>query len=371
MHFQKGLPHMEEQKEKKQGHKIKGQKYKSLLVWDILQKRTDENHAISLKEIEEHLKMYGITAERHSIKRDIDDILLLLNKEFDIDLEEFGVEERALLGYEVEYDGAQRGFKIVRRPYDFEELRLLAECVRASKFISKSQEEHLLAAIEHLCSDYQVEELQNEVYLVGRNKTTNRHIMAAMLKVNQAIREKKKIAFHYQKYTIQDRTQQVDRRRGAIYKISPYKLIISDGYYYVLAWDSKKNSTITYRLDRMKSVEPIDEPREGELEFAKINMASYTQQHFGMFSGNKKYVSIRFTNNLLDTMVDRFGTGSDVSYRPDDKTHFIVSTDIAISDQFFGWIAGFRKMAKIVSPPDVVTDFRKFLYDISGRYDGE
>ena len=101
MHFQKGLPQMEEQKKKKQGHKEKGQKYKSLLVWDILQKRTDENHAISLKEIEEHLKMYGITAERHSIKRDIDDILLLLNKEFDIDLEEFGVEERALLGYEV------------------------------------------------------------------------------------------------------------------------------------------------------------------------------------------------------------------------------------------------------------------------------
>ena len=48
---------MEEQK--KQGGKKPGQKFKSLLVWDILQKRTDENHAISLKEIVEHLKMYG------------------------------------------------------------------------------------------------------------------------------------------------------------------------------------------------------------------------------------------------------------------------------------------------------------------------
>ena len=89
--------------------------------------------------------MYGITAERHSIKRDIDDILLLLNKELDIDLDEHGVEERALRGYEVEYDAVQCGYKVSRRPYDFEELRLLAECVRASKFISKSQEEHLLA----------------------------------------------------------------------------------------------------------------------------------------------------------------------------------------------------------------------------------
>ena len=67
------------EKQKKQGGKKPGQKFKSLLVWGILQKRTDENHAISLKEIVEHLKMYGITAERHSIKRDIDYILMLLN----------------------------------------------------------------------------------------------------------------------------------------------------------------------------------------------------------------------------------------------------------------------------------------------------
>ena len=43
--------------------------------------------------------MYGITAEQHSIKRDIDDILLLLNKELDFDMDELGIEDRALLGY--------------------------------------------------------------------------------------------------------------------------------------------------------------------------------------------------------------------------------------------------------------------------------
>ena len=356
---------------KKSGGKREGQKYKSLLVWDILMKKTDENHALRLVDIQNHLANYGITAERHSIKRDIDDILALLNKEIDFDLDELEIEERDLLGYEVEYDAAQHGYKISRRPYDFEELRLLAECVRASKFISKTQEGHLLAAIESLCSEYQIEELQNEVYLVGRSKTTNKHIMAAMLKVNQAIRENKKISFKYQKFTIQDRTEQVDRRKGATYKISPFKLIINDGYYYVLAWNAQRCNTITFRLDRMKGVEVLNEAREGNLEFSKINMETYTQQHFGMFSGEKKRVSLRFTNNLLDTMVDRFGTGADVSYRPDGERHFVVNTEIAISDQFFGWLCGFRKMAKILSPPVVVEDFQKFLDDISGRYETE
>ena len=144
---------MEESKAKKTGGKREGQKYKSLLVWDILLKKTDENHALRLKDIEEHLSHYGITAERHSIKRDIDDILALLNKELDFDMDEFEIEERDLLGYEVEYDAAQHGYKVSRRPYDFEELRLLAECVRASKFISKSQEEHVLF-ISRLCKGH-------------------------------------------------------------------------------------------------------------------------------------------------------------------------------------------------------------------------
>ena len=132
-----------------------------------------------------------------------------------------------------------------------------------------------------------------------------------------------------------------------------------------------RNRTITFRLDRMKDVAVLNEPREGNLEFSKINMETYTQQHFGMFSGEKKRVSLRFTNNLLDAIVDRFGTGADIFYRPDDDTHFVVSTDIAISDQFFGWIASFRKMAKIVSPPEVVADFQTFLDDIHRRYESE
>ncbi len=356
---------------KKPGGKRPGQKFKSLLVWNILLKKTDEDHALRISEIQEFLQYYGITAERHSIKRDMDEILALINKEADLDLDDLGMNERELLDYEVEYDEVLHGYKVSRRPYDFEELRLLAECVRASKFISKSQEGHLLAAIENLCSDYQIEELQNEVYLVGRTKTTNKYIMSNMLKINQAIRQNRKISFHYQKYTIEDRSHQVDRRRGAEYILSPFKLIINDGFYYLLACEPKKKDTVTYRLDRMKDMKILDEPREGEEKFLALDLGHYTQQHFGMYSGEKKRLRLRFTNNLLDTMVDRFGTDPDVFYSPDDGRHFIVTADVAISDQFFGWLAGFRKMAKILSPPDVVEGFQKFLTDIQGRYESE
>lgn len=357
---------MEEKKGRKPGGKKPGQKFKSLLVWDILQKRTDENHAIGINDIRDYLLTYGIEAERHSISRDINDLMELLNRGQDAD-----PDDRSFFDYEIEYDAALHGYKLARRPYDFEELRLLAECVRASKFISKGQEENLLYAIEGMCSEYQIEELQNEVYLVGRNKTTNKYIMGSMLTINQAIREKEKISFKYQKYTIEDRTQQVDRRRGAAYIYSPFKLVINDGNYYMLAFDSRKKAMRTFRLDRMREVEVLNGPREGELEFSQIDMRTYTQRVFSMFGGKQKRVSLRFINPLLDTVVERFGTGTEVFYRPDDERHFIVTADVEISDQFYGWVSGFRKKAKIVAPPEIVKDFQKFLCDIQGRYESE
>lgn len=357
---------MEEKKERKTGGKKPGQKFKSLLVWDILQKRTDENHAIGIKEILDYLQEYGIEAERHSVSRDINDLMELLNKGAEGD-----PDDHSIFDYEIEYDAALHGYKLSQRPYSFEELRLLAECVRASKFISKGQEENLLYAIEGMCSEHQIDELQNEVYLVGRNKTTNKYIMGSMLTINQAIREKKKISFKYQKYTIEDRSHQVDRRRGAAYIFSPFKLIINEGNYYMLAFDSKKQAMKTFRLDRMREVEVLNEPREGELEFSQIDMRTYTQRVFSMYGGKQKRVSLRFISPLLDTVVERFGTGPEVFYRPDDERHFVVTTDVEISDQFYGWVSGFRKKAKIVAPPDVVEDFQKFLCDIQGRYESE
>ena len=118
----------------------------------------------------------------------------------------------------------------------------------------------------------------------------------------------------------------------------------------------------------MKEVKLVNEPREGAEEFAKIDIESYTRRVFSMFSGEQKRVSIRFRNYLLDTAIERFGTGKDVFYRPDGKDHFVVTTDVEISDQFFAWVCGFGKRAKVISPPDIVEKFKDYLLDLVQIY---
>ncbi len=87
--------------EKKKGGKREGQKYKSLLVWQILQKETDSEHPITVNRIKEYLSAYGIEADERSIYRDIHDLQDLFEKDYDTD--EFLVDEREHLGYEIGY----------------------------------------------------------------------------------------------------------------------------------------------------------------------------------------------------------------------------------------------------------------------------
>ena len=339
-----------------------GQKYKSLLVWQILLKQTDKNHSLTAKRIKKILSDdYGVEAEEHSIRRDIKELQRL----YDAD-DEILADEGERLPYKIEYDGkGERGYKISKRPCKFSDLQLLVECVHSARFISAEQEQRLMLALTEFCSEFEYEELKSESQCVDRVKTKNSEIIDSVKEINKAIREKKKIRFKYTRYTFQNRQEQTYRRKGVAYMLSPFKILINGGNFYLLAFDG--NKMVTYRLDRMKGVKKISEAREGAEEYSKLDMRTYTKRVFGMYSGQEKKVSIRFTNDMLDTVIDRFGA-DDVFYTPTDERHFTIHANISVSDQFFSWICSFRKKAVITSPQEVIDDFQQFISDIQERY---
>ena len=168
------------------------------------------------------------------------------------------------------------------------------------------------------------------------------------------------------KYTLQNRSEQVPRRNGTLYTVSPFKILINEGNFYLLAYDGKRITT--YRIDRMENAIKSTELREGSDLFSKINMQDFTKRVFSMFGGEEKNVTIRFTNDLLDTVVDRFGANG-AMYIPDGKNHFNIHVNVEISNMFYSWICGFRKKATIINPPEVVADFKTFLADINQKYE--
>ena len=365
-------------KEAKHG-KQNNQKMKPYLVMQYLLKYSDKENVVTAYEIVDYLEECGITAERRSVYRDIEEInkaSLIIENDYTIEeAEQELAEDEYNESKLIIYDKSKKGFYACRRNYDITDIKLLAECVYSAKFLDKSQSDFLIDIICNLINEREAETIKHDVLLTDRVRTNNAEVISNIAVINEAMSKKingekhipEKISFKYLKHSISDVKNQVERRHGEKYIVNPFALLINDGNYYLLAFDEKKSKFIHYRIDRMKSVERIGAAREGEKEFKQIDLKNYTQRVFSMYGGVEKRVTLRFINLLLDTAIDRFGK-KDVQYFKSDEKHFTVSAKVEVSNQFFGWLLGFGKGVKVISPPEVKEEFAAYIDKIRDMY---
>ena len=79
-------------------------------------------------------------------------------------------------------------------------------------------------------------------------------------------------------------------------------------------------------------------------------------------------MTLHCDSNLTGVMIDRFG--KDVAMRKVDDTHIKARVNVAVSRQFFGWVAGLGAAVKIEAPDRVVADYKNYLREILAQYDG-
>ena len=249
------------------------QKLKPYVVLEYLLKYSDENNTKSAYDIIGYLEGCGISAERRSIYRDIEDInriMLMLQEDIDLDEVDMMFEEAAESGDEEEvndlktilYDKNKKGFYVRQRKFEVADMRLLAECVYSAKFIAEGQAKRLVDVICDFVSEDQARRIRHNAFLTDRVKTDNRSVLNNIAAINDAMSHHldgephtpEKISFKYTKYTVTDMSTQVERRKGDRYTISPFQLLINDGNYYLLAFDDRYQEMRTYRVDRMKDI---------------------------------------------------------------------------------------------------------------------
>lgn len=357
------------------------QKMKPYLVYQFLLKKTDENHFITAEEIVGYLQeTCGIEAERRSIYKDIDAInkaLWILENDEPIEAlddlinSEYYEDEKTIV-----YDKHLKGFYVRQRHFETSDIRLISECIYSSKYISQDEAERLVDIMREFVSEYQADSIHADALVTNRVRTLNKSTIGNITTINDAISKKiygeehipEKISFKYLKYNINDIDHQVERRQGLAYTVSPYKLIINDGNYYLLAFDDYSQDIRTYRVDRMKSIRMTGIPRDGEDQFLKIDLKTYMQRTFSMFHGEKEHLVLRFRMSLLDTVIERFGR-TNVTYTKSDEHHFNISVDVEISDQFFGWLCGFGQGVQIVAPQEIKNKYTNYLKSIISRYE--
>lgn len=319
------------------------QKEKLLVLLDILNRESDEEHPLSIQHLIQALEREGISAERKSIYGDMDTL-------------------RAR-GYDIILDRG-RGYYLASRPFEVAELKLLVDAVQSSKFISESKSRALIRKLEQLCSIHQAGALQRQVFVAGRVKTMNESVLYSIDAIHDAISSNRQLTFQYFDYNVEKK--KVFRHGGRRYQVSPVGLLRSDESYYLIALDTAEGTRRHYRVDRMAAPRVDEHPRLPGCQ--EIDIGAYARRHFGMFSGQEQAVKLRCPNALAHVILDRFGL--DVILIPDGAGCFTLTVEVAVSQQFYGWIFGLGTEVEILAPDSVREEYAARLVRAGSVHSG-
>ncbi|MBQ3110799.1 MAG: WYL domain-containing protein [Clostridia bacterium] len=317
--------------------KQRNQKMKAVYIMDYLLRNTDEEHHAPAKDIIAYLKSCGITAERKSVYSDIEGLQL------------FGVD--ILSG--------PKGYYVVSRDFELPELKMLVDCVSASKFITEKKSEKLIKKIESLASRHEAGKLQRQVYIADRIKAANEDIYRSVDTLSEAINEKKKVSFRYFEYGTDKKRK--FRNNGNEYVVSPYSLTVSDENYYLISHYPKHTDLTHFRVDRMSDIKILDEMCTDVCSVMgeRFSVGEYSRKLFSMYSGENKRVEILCENSMMNSVIDRFG--KDVFTEVVDEEHFKVHVSVDLSPTFFAWIFTFGGKMKITAPEEAKAQFQNVL----------
>lgn len=316
----------------------KDNKKRLILMKEMLEKFSDEDHPLTTSQIIELLdKEYGMKVYRTTVGRDI------------AELEEMGVDVQS-------QRSTQNRYFVGSRYFELAELKLLIDAVASSKFISENKSYNLLSKLSNFASAYQQESLKRNIHIESRIKPDNERSLYIVDRINEAINKGKKIKFKYYDYDI-NRQKQL-KNNGKDYIFSPYTLVWSGDYYYVVGYSDKHETITNFRVDRIESAPDIlfDVTVPMPSEF---NISDYVRKVFQMYDAEHEIVQLKCTADMMKVIIDRFG--EDVDTRKVDKGHFIATTEVSLSPNFYGWLFGFGEKIRLVWPESVVEEYKKRL----------
>ena len=320
-----------------------GNTTKILLIREYLLENTDSEHDVTVPDIINMLSKNSLSAERKAIYT----YLKTLRDEYGLDIV------------------SRRGhYSIVSREFELEEIKILADMVVSSNFITEKKTSELISKLKGQVSKYQSESIGRRIYVRNRIKSKNESVYLNVDSISEALNLNRKVEFKYFRYNV--KKQKELRHNGKVHIVSPFALLYIDQNYYMLGFDDNYNDIRHYRVDRMTAIKVSKNSRVGHDVFEKVDITTYTNKVFYMFTGKEQSVLLRCRNYVVDAIIDRFG--EDIIIIPDGDDFFTVRANIAVSPQFFAWISAFGTDIEIISPESVILEMHQHLKRITDMY---
>ncbi len=319
-----------------------GSKGRVLFLQKYLEEHTDDDHVITTEELIKLYEANGYKAQRQTIA---DDVAVLVSSGFEVIVNQVARNKTKTNAYHI---GA--------RLFELPELKLLVDAVSSSRFITAEKSELLIKKLSQLTNEENRNDLSARIYTGDRLKTTNPNVLVNIDTIYNAIRDKKKITFHYWDYA--PNKEKVLKHDGADYVFSPYVLLWNDDRYYVPGYSEKHQDTVKFRVDRMCDIQIMDEEAHIDPEF---NAAEYSKKVIKMYDDKlpERAVTLRCQNEYMKNVLDRFG--EDIKTTTVNKDSFRARVTVVPSSTFFGWVMQYKGGILIERPAEVKRNYEEML----------
>lgn len=321
-----------------------------LFLADIFNRQTDEDHFYSAVQLISLLGNYGVKCERKSIYRDIDDL-----KEYGMDI--------------VNVRTPKRGYYLRTRKFSPPEARLLIDAVQAAKFISEKNTKSLIYKIGGLVSEYQEEELREQIYVDGSFKTDKEDLYETIRILDKAIKNKKQVMIRYSKRSIENKY--LVRSEGKTFLVNPYAMLWSNDHYYLICNNNKYSNLMHLRLDRIFEIEPLNSSAKPFSKVSqykdKFDIADYSNKLFNMFSGEPENITLSCSKSILDEIVEKFG--DDVPMKIDENDRIRIKANVEMSEGLVSWILQYGADIRAIQPKSLVRAIKEKTRQILEMYE--
>lgn len=327
-------------------------KIKTLLIYQILDKYSDEDHPMSTTDLINKLDERGIRCERKSIYADIEAL-----REIGCDI--------------VMTNIPTRGYFMAQRLFELPEVMLLIDAVTSAGFITTKKTNKLVGKLKTLVSVNQADSLVSQVYVESSDaKGANEEIYITIDRLHEAIKNEKKVKFVYRRRSID--VANMKKHTEKTFKVSPYALIWKDDHYYLVCNNEKYDNLMNLRIDRMKKINMLSDKARPVSEVSNYEQVfdarDYSSQMFSMFSGEKCTAKLVCSLKLQEEMLDRFGLS--IPLDAYDPSHFVTTVNATLSDGFVSWLMQYGKDIEVLEPQELRDMIVKKTQDIYNVYKG-
>ncbi len=318
----------------------------NILILDILRRYSDEEHHLTQQEIIRKLKSdYGVeNTDRRTVR---DNVQSLVD-----------------MGYGIENEGDD-GYYMYEREFDDAELRLLIDSVLFSKTISDTAAKRLIEKLKSFGNIYFDAKVSHVKPTPILNRTDNKGVLYNVSAINEAMDQKKKITFRYNRYGTDFKMHD----QGKQYIMNPYQMVASNGYYYLLGNIDKYDNVTYFRIDKMSKVEIMDEKIKLQKEVrgmdGHLDLPKHMAEHIYMLYGDSVTATIKTSTGMMEVLVDWFGKDFRIIEEKDNEIIISVKCN---ERALFYWSLQYGPHVEVVGPESLRAKIADAIGEMVKKY---